>query len=128
MADKRFIDFKINAKDEDATVDRARNEFADTDGVIVDFFDTKRVLLAPSASAVDVFPTGAGTLALGDLEVTVTAEFNASGVKYFQLNPDAVGNLEFRDLAGLGIDTSLTATNPDTTYSVILDFTFYKKQ
>ena len=102
----------------------ARVEQVDQSGAkVLSYSDRRRITLAPAASAVDIFHTGAGTLAAANLEFLILVEYDANSTianRLVTFTRDTVA-VEARTFAAFSCDTSLTVTNNDATYGVVLE-------
>lgn len=124
-----FLNYSISATiQEDASSYESRVLFEDKTGAkTTSFNDRKKITLAPSASAIDIFPTGAGSLSAANLEFLILPTYDASSTladRYLTVTRDAVA-MEMRTFGAGSCDADLTVTNPDATYSVVIEVLFF---
>jgi hypothetical protein len=105
-----------------------RIEYTDESGSrVASFNDRKDVPLLAAASGVNCFPTGAGTLANGNLQTKVVPLYDAQTPltdRYITFTADGVA-IVVRDEGAFGIDTSLTVANGSASYPVTVQLQFY---
>lgn len=123
MAETLHYTISATAQEAGASYD-SKVEAVDTSGAkVLSYSDRRRITLAPAASAVDIFPTGAGSLSGANLEFLILMEYDANSTianRMLTFTRDSVA-VEARTFAAFSCDTSLTVTNADSTYAVVIE-------
>ena len=131
MANVLFHDVSVSVADSAATSTLfTLLDFSDTTtGANIDYYDRKTVTLAASATGVDLFPTGIPTITTGKLFVCIQPVYDSSSAladRHTIINVDGSAvdtNITF-PFGAVGVTTALTADNPDSTYTQVLNITF----